>query len=881
MSLKDYQDKALETFEDFLRRYRELGEHAPADARNLSREAFEWSTRRTFGRVLPYVAPPALAERDVPCVCLRIPTGGGKTLVGGHAIARVKRTLLPTARSLTVWLVPTDPIRVQTLRGLRTPGELLHRELRTALGDVAVLDIDEALSVQPSTLDGQDTVIVATMQAFKQRETERLAVYQPNGALMGHFGHGEDTAYSLVEAIARRRPFVIVDEAHNQGTSLAFDTLARLDPCAVLELTATPDRSHQPSNVLVSVSASTLQAEEMIKLPVELATHGDWRVALQAAIACLDMLQAAADCEAARTGERLRPVMLLQAERQSQGADVMTAERVVQALLDQPGVTREAIRLSTGTVDELDGVDFSVPGAPRFVVTVDRLREGWDCPQAYVLMSFRRSSTHTAMEQLLGRVLRMPNVRRKQEEALNRAYAFAASDRLLDVAAGLKDGLVQAGFERQSVEELVQTPQAERQDDLLREQASVSVPLPMQGERLVLPDFSALPEAVRRRFESRVELVPESGTLSIRGAWTPADQEALRRSFPDGSGDATVTEAFARLAAPPARPRTHSENGEAFVVPMLALAHGDRVVDAGAAPALDGVLDLPGVSPRLDESEFPAAREALQRARLEMGKAGEVKLNPVERLDVQLRLTGIREDADAVELVWWLERQLRDDDIDPETIGPWLSQAVDHLVSARGMHPDELFLRRARLRDALARRLDGGRRAGSATRFAALWKDDVPLSVDDRLACVFRQGSYAWDYQYNGYVALARHFFPQIGNLKDRGEEFECAHHIANVLPGVRDWVRNVERKPSSFSLPTSGHRFYPDFLVRMEDGIVLAVEYKGGDRFDAPEQVEKRRVGALWALRSEGRCAFAMPRNRDFDAIDAALAEARARRKS
>jgi type III restriction enzyme len=118
----------------------------------------------------------------------------------------------------------------------------------------------------------------------------------------------------------------------------------------------------------------------------------------------------------------------------------------------------------------------------------------------------------------------------------------------------------------------------------------------------------------------------------------------------------------------------------------------------------------------------------------------------------------------------------------------------------------------------------------------------------------------------------SRHDLPQIGNLKSQGEEFECADFIANHLDGVQDWVRNVERKPGAFSLPTSRYRFYPDFLVRMEDGSILVVEYKGAKLYDEPDEVEKRRIGELWARRAGGRFRFVMPKQKDWSMIRAAL---------
>ena len=871
MSLKVYQSDVLDRYETFLRAWRAQAQVHPGE-RVASRLAFEECTLENFGFRIPYHAPPAFEASDTPVVCLRVPTGGGKTVIGGHAIARVKRSLAPVEHSLTLWLVPTDAIRSQTLRALRTPGALLHDELRTLFGDVAVLDIDEALSVSPAVLDSHDTIIVTTMQAFKQAETDRLAVYRANGALMEHFRGIDGSGWSLAEALALRRPFIVVDEAHNQGSALAFDTLARLAPCAVLELTATPDRMHQPSNVLVSISASTLQSEDMIKLPVDMAVHPDWRIALREAIAKLDALQSAADAERSATGETLRPIMLLQAERQQKdNPDAMTIDRVRAALIEQFDVPAAQIARSATGIDELSDAD---PATLRFVITADKLREGWDWPAAYVLMSFRGSSTQMALEQILGRVLRMPQVTRKQQEALNCAYAFAVSNNLAEVAATLRDGLVQAGFERQDAKDLVRgTALSNGNDDLLRAQASVSVPLPAQDGCLVLPDFSQLPEATRKRIETKLELSPETGSLTLRGEWSAKEQKALKEAFREPAAVAALEQAFTHLQSPVAAPpKTPSELGQTFELPLLAWSQGDLLCDVGNAPALEGTLTLADVDFALDNAAFPRELETLQRARLRLGDAEKLKLDPLEQLDVQLGLFGVRDTASLEDLQWTLEQRLAAPDLDPEDLAAWLSGALRHLLEVRGFSCSELVYQRVKLSDVLAQRIGHARRHGQHQRFLDLLGDEGRMSADVRLQCVFKSGRYAWDWQYNGFVTLPKHFFPQIGNLQSQGEEFECADFIANRLDGVRDWVRNIERKPGAFSLPTSHQRFYPDFLVRMTDGRMLVVEYKGAHLYDNPEQVEKRRIGQLWERRAGERFRFVMPKRKDWGMIRAAL---------
>jgi len=592
---------------------------------------------------------------------------------------------------------------------------------------------------------------------------------------------------------------------------------------------------------------------------------------MREAIACLDRLQEAADAEKAATGEALRPIMLLQAERrQNDNPDAMTVDRVRQALLDDFDIPAEQIARSATGVGELDTAD---PAQLRFVITADKLREGWDWPEAYVLLSFRGSSTQTALEQILGRVLRMPNVTRKQHEALNRAYAFAVSSNILDVASTLRDGLVHAGFERQDAKDLIRTMVPE-EEDLLRSQQSVSIELPVDGDgRLQLPDFSATPEATRRRIENKLDVSPETGSLTLRGEWSPAEQKALKATLPSVAAVQAAEHAFARLLSP-AGPlqKTPSDNGDTFSLPLLGWKNGDLLCELDDAPELEGTLALSEVDPLLDETAFPRQFEQLQRKRIDMDATGKLKVDSLERLQVQMNLVGVRESASDIDLLWWLEQRLTRKDIDPEELAAWLSNSLRHLLDEREIGIDELAYRKARLRDALAARVDAVRAAGHRQRFLALLEDEARLGADERLQCIFAPGRYAWDWQYNGFVNLPKHFFPQIGNLKSQGEEFECANFIANELDGVKDWIRNIERKPGAFSLPTSKHRFYPDFLVRMQDGCVLVVEYKGAHLYE--EQAEKRRIGELWARRAGDKYRFVMPKQRDWDMVRSAVKE-------
>lgn len=111
-----------------------------------------------------------------------------------------------------------------------------------------------------------------------------------------------------------------------------------------------------------------------------------------------------------------------------------------------------------------------------------------------------------------------------------------------------------------------------------------------------------------------------------------------------------------------------------------------------------------------------------------------------------------------------------------------------------------------------------------------------------------------------------------MGELKNTGEEHDCAIFI-DQHELVETWVRNIANRPNnSFWLQTSTDRFYPDFVGALNDGRVFTLEYKGADRWSDDDSREKRTVGQLWAAASGGRCIFLMPRGPNWGEIDAAL---------
>src|SRR3989304_2796660 len=106
--LKIYQREALETLSQYFRECTRL---------NSASLAFTSITEQKYGRGLAYNSVQEM--KGMPYVCVRVPTGGGKTVMACDAIGRATRELLQATRSLVLWLVPSNAIREQTIVALR------------------------------------------------------------------------------------------------------------------------------------------------------------------------------------------------------------------------------------------------------------------------------------------------------------------------------------------------------------------------------------------------------------------------------------------------------------------------------------------------------------------------------------------------------------------------------------------------------------------------------------------------------------------------------------------------------------------------------------------------------------------------------------------
>jgi type III restriction enzyme len=855
LALKLYQRRALASLEKFF------------EASRLSGASDAFAAHVDEGLLDQYKPMPG--QPDVPYVCLRIPTGGGKTVMGAHIIQVAGRALLDREFPLVMWMVPTTQIKTQTLDAFRDPRHPYRQELDDAFdGKVAVFDVADFAQIRPADIGTKVCVVISTVAALRVNDREGRKVYEHHEDLEPHFaGSTQQLDYldkgadgkalaSFANLLKLHGPLVIMDEAHNATTPLSYTVYERLGPKAVVELTATPDLAS--SNVLVSVSAFELKAENMIKFPVVLKEHnGEWQAAVSSAVARRKTLAKVALEEP----EYIRPILLVQAESSNRAA---TVEEVKRHLMDTDGVDEKAIAIATGSQRELDGIDLFAKGCPiEVVITKQALKEGWDCSFAYVFCSVAQVRSDKDIQQLLGRVLRMPYASRRTQDAMNKAYAHVVSESFGQAAGELTQSLIDIGFNPMEAAAAI------------RRDAPVAALLPLEGgatstrtlpttciEVRREPDFANVPA----RDAERVVFTPHAdgsgGTLEITDEIDAETVEAIVATIPKRSVEerARVVALVERHHAVTAAAKAPSEHGAVFRVPRLYMVEQGELdlIDHGTvAPGFQwNLLDSPP-----DLASFRFSEESMTFEVDLDGRQG-VSYHMVKD-DAATYLPGFAQDRSETDLIGWLDHEIRDPSVKQPVLREWLRRAIRGLLEDRGFSLAQLLKGQFILRRKLVEQLQLAKERARAKGFQqALFEGGLEVIASDGPDHDFTYPADMARYPAHSYYPgrpyrFRKHYYPVPGDLKNAGEEFECARAI-DLLDEVEFWVRNLVH-PSQFWMPTSRQRTYPDFVAKLKDGRLFVIEYKGGDRYSSDSEKEKRLVGELWAHSSGGKGLYLM----------------------
>jgi type III restriction enzyme len=838
LNLKIYQERSLEVLRQYLAISRLKG----------AKQAYEEIQNERYGNnpFKPFQAIKGLEE--TPYVCLRLPTGGGKTILSAYTIRLAGETYIENEFPLTLWLVPTNTIKSQTLETLKNPEHPNYKVLENASnGRFRVFDIADFRQIRPQDISDSVCIIISTFASLRVDNTEGRKVYDHDENLEPHFsripantqGMEKNEAsgqikFSLANLLHWYRPLVIIDEAHNAKSELSIEVLNRVNAACVIEYTATPADN---SNIIVSVSAAELKAEQMIKLPILFFEHNSWEEAITASIQRRQQLEELANKDV----DYIRPIVLFQAENKGQEVTVEVLEKY---LVDNENIKRDQIAIATGEQHELDSINLFDPNCPiRYVITVQALKEGWDCSFAYVFCSVANTKSKTAIEQLLGRVLRMPYAKNRSQEYLNKAYAHVSAKSWPDAVTTLHDRLVNMGFEKQEAEEfIVNQPSLNIEEPIVEYNKNA----PFEPVITTKPDLSQLTLEEQAHITVK-ELSEERFSLSVQCPLTPTLVEKLARTVTNKQDKNEIMLA-GEIYLQKNNSSTPAERGENFSIPQLCLNFEEGIELAERELCLnENGWNLLDYYRPLTKEDFEVNEEIKQYIVDLTGQKIDIQM--AENIK-QLELQGIYTDMSELDLVYWLDRKLQQPDIKQEILSEFLRRTVRDLLNRSDLDMAQLVRGKFIIEKMLRERISLFRKKAYQKGYQkCMFSDEAIVTVEpNNFNFTFDPNNYPANSLYEGPIKFNKHYYSRVGSMN--GEEVECAKAI-DSHSAVKFWVRNLEREPYfSFWLPTSSDKFYPDFIAQLNDERLLVVEYKGA-HLDKEDAKEKELIGKLWAKKT------------------------------
>ncbi len=523
MQLKRYQERVVREVKIFLEA---LG--AQQTAGNKKYAALEaWDeARKQISLSGQYNPRRNGLIKDLPTFCIKVPTGGGKTLLATQILGQVHQTILKdrNGTGLVLWVVPSDQIYKDTLKALRDRRHFYRESLEFALSRrIEVWEKHEIVRLTPGQLRSNLNILMLKLASTNRETREQLKFFRDSGGnIVQHFppenepeqhkalkaripnldmlaeneARGEYLVKTSLGNLVRLcEPAVILDEGHKATSTLARQTIEGFNASIVIELSATPRRE---ANTLARVSGKELLDEQMIKLPINIANSNQksWKDCLTQARDKRDELLSLAEQHFKAAGKLIRPIVLVQVERtgrDQRDAGFVHSEDVKEHLMQRLGIHESAVKIKTSEKDDIEGIDLLAEGCPvEWIITKAALQEGWDCPFAYILVSLNNTNSQQSMTQLVGRVLRQPYVEKTAFDELNQSYVFCLRRKAADITREVKKALEQEGYEGEAAS-VVDRSEADSEPDERRE-ASIRPEFlryyrkPFQG-KIYLPRF--------------------------------------------------------------------------------------------------------------------------------------------------------------------------------------------------------------------------------------------------------------------------------------------------------------------------------------------------------------------------------------------------------
>ena len=783
---------------------------------------------------------------NVPNVCLKVPTSGGKTFIACSAIRPIFDSMPQGRSQVVVWLVPSDSILDQTYKALSNVFHPYRQRIDVDYrGRVEVYSKEQLLNGQnfnPTAVTEQLSVFVLSYDSFRTSKKEGRKAFQENGNLAQFTKYAripdallpdtDETA--LIQVVRSLNPVVIVDESHHATSDLSIEMLKNFNPCFILDLTATPKKD---SNIISFVDAAQLKRENMVKLPVIVYNRKSQEDVFSDAISIRGKLEAQAKNEQAMSGRYIRPIVLFQAQPKT-GAESTTFDKIKQTLVDC-GIPKEQIAIKTADINELKNIDLMSSDCPiRFIITVNALKEGWDCPFAYVLATIANRTSTVDVEQILGRVLRLPYTQKNNSNVLNISYVLTSSNDFHATLDKVVSGLNNAGFS--SKDYYAKDIEPLEPKDALPEPAQLMI----SKKELEEDEFTlGNTETIR----AAVEASAAYDHAELAGKLIESDEllaPALAQNAAYETAFELIEETAVNLAPQEVRDKMNvfcmneefAEDASALRLPQFMIETGPSLFSETGYELLQQEHLAKGFTLKDKDVQIDFSTMAAEMARVDIDDAKDStpkawKLTGFDSTYYKEWFASLPSEQRIAQCKDIIQKQLsKMDCINDKELRAYIDRIVETLnedqLSDLEQSPYPFVLK---IKDKIRTLL-----AVHATNTFDLWLEQNHIICQPHYALPSTISPVAFT------TTVPKSLYTAEENMNEF--EFRVVWEMS-ALDNVKWWHRNISRL--GFCVNGSINA-YPDIIVMTASGKILLVETKG-DHLDNAESEQKARIGAKW----------------------------------
>jgi len=708
-----------------------------------------------------------------------------------------------------------------------------------------------------NAINDQLSIIIMSFDSLRATNKEDRKVYEENSNLMPFVGMYEQKdennkvadESSLMQVLHQLKPVVIIDESHNAQSDLSKEMIRNLNPSFVLELTATPKKD---SNIISIITANQLKQENMVKLPVIAYNRPSVERVIMEALDLRNSLEKCAKAERVNLGiPYIRPIVLFQAQPKNDDDDAVTFDKLKNNLIDI-GISKEEIAIKTANINELKDVDLmSEECQIRYIITINALKEGWDCSFAYILASLANKTSKIDVEQILGRILRQPYQLKYTNKLLNMSYVLTSSNDFSSTLDNILLGLNNAGFSKNDCK-VVRTNTLDNLNENKNNEPDNMIQQTLfdnhsEGENVDLDIFKV--DVVKEELNKRNDATNENDNFIstndnvvklVENAENQSDEfdKQMEESQKDGTSE--IPQELFNYSNIYRIKDEHKNEIEALKLPIFTFypkgtLFDDQLCKVDALYLNDG-FNLDNIA---IPSNLTSSNDNIYKVDVETNSEGNViKKSILAREDSDefknyLSLIPEKSRIGACKKQIVLELNNKFNNLDHLSINKYADRIIDSLKTEDEIISlqNNIYSIISRIKEFISKSLEEYRYNNFKNK---LYRNEIMLNKEYQLSLSIilqeHTNSYLrtlYEEEDNKVNSLEKKFIEKISSLNN-----------------IKWWHRIIDR--NDFSL-NGFINHYPDFLIETNNGVIILVETKG-EHLDGDDSKKKLELGNLWS---------------------------------